>query len=542
MVESNKGIKRKSCGLLSGFTGQPLSNLRFARAARALNPTIHKISLQPKEQGPTPNSDTAPVELATVLVSSPLQLADALPQDMDQKKLLTPQQSGAVGPEIAHCTNEQKGDLGAVPTLVDTSMWEADEDYEPFDSYQYKVAQLACQSFPHASKITVERMRGGFENRTIGLTVFDPLPNAFVRIFRHLFHPSCEEDKGTQYILRIPRGPPNGLLEQQVATLCVVAAKTSLPVAKVVQYSTSVENPLKSGYMIQTRLQGQPLANVKDHLNPKQFESVLKGFMHITETLAGVQSNTAGEITEDNISLSMEPHSSIHLGKYLLPPRGQGDDPSFPKPRTWPASPQDTLAVLLEQCQRWEEYPKHEEQGDDLYGWIWKNFGIIFTALQKQGFLDGPFSLVHGDLADHNVLVIVGDENTVEITGVVDWDYAMLVPKFVAYGAPYWMWLDERTLSWHHERNVNHEPKTENGRIAKEYFQANASDEWKKFAFAPEAIIARQLFDFAIRGIDGSWDTEVIDACFEEWNKLHPEDKVRTTDPFYDWNPLENSF
>ncbi|PVI02219.1 hypothetical protein DM02DRAFT_523265 [Periconia macrospinosa] len=407
-----------------------------------------------------------------------------------------------------------------------------DEDYEPFETYQHKVTQLAGQAFPKAQKITLERVRGGSENRTIGVNVFDSRPNIFVRIWQRILTPCYPTNQNTakQYILRIPRWK-NEFLEQQVAILRVVGSKTSLPVPKVVQYDTTSDNGLKSQYMIQNRIPGRPLKSIINELNPKQLESFLKNIMEITETLAGFHSDTAGEITEENLLLT--PQSNVQLGKYFLPPRGWTDH-TFPKPRTWPAFPQDTLTLLIEQCERWREYEIHQNE-EDLFGYIWDSFSTISTSLQKLGFLDGPFSLVHGDLADHNLLVDVKDENTVNVTGVIEWDYAKFVPKFVAYRAPYWTWLDDNSLSWHHERHVNHEPRTENGRRAKAYFEANASDEWKKFAFAPEAIIARQMFDFMIRGMSGgSWETDLAEDLLRAWDELHPEDKIKTSDPFLD--------
>lgn len=414
-------------------------------------------------------------------------------------------------------------------SLTDTQIYEGDDSYEPFETYQHKVLQLASQVLPKARSIAAERLKGGFDNRTIGITVSPPPPaNIFVRILRNIMDrfSTKKKDNRKQYVLRVPR-IDSEFLPQQVAVLNVLGSKLSLPIAKVAAYDTSENNVLGSGYMIQTRLPGRPLKQVIADLNPRQLLCVMKGLMGVHKALFKLQSYTAGEIAEDNITIAFR--SNIRMSKYYVPDRQVLWDEDS-KPRTWPAARQSTLTTMIEQCDRWREYCKSEGYA---YDYIWDSFTAISKTLGTLGFLDGPCSLQHGDLGDHNILVHIKDENTVKITGVIDWDYATFVPKFVAYRAPFWMWIDDE-MDWEDERFAVHEPKTIKHQAVKAYFMDHASDEWKNFAFSPEAILGRQMFDFLLRGVHHDHEAKAAEALLKDWDKLHPEDQIITQDPFLD--------
>ncbi|PVI00205.1 hypothetical protein DM02DRAFT_527535 [Periconia macrospinosa] len=410
-----------------------------------------------------------------------------------------------------------------------------EESHEPFETFKDKVAQLAAEIFPKARKINIERMKGGSYNRTVAVTVFDPVPNIFVRSFRRLMKRPCPTNTSQQYVFRIPRSNMEEPLEQQVAVLKMVGAKLSLPVPKVIKYDTSIENVLKKQYVVQRRIEGQNLMEVLFDLNAKQWESLLRNVMELTKAIADFHSESAGEIAKSNLSATSQ--SDIQLEKFHVP--GQGTiDYLWKKPVTWPSLPQDSLALLLEQCERWREYG---EFVDWPWDYIWDGFTAISHSLHKRGFLEGPFSLVHGDLEAYNLMVKVKDD-TVEITGLIDWDFALFAPKFMAYRAPHWAWLgeaEEGGVVVDQEVGIDFQPKNEIAKQMKAYFLEHASEEWKKLAFAPEAILARRMFTILRNGLDNDWELDEAKAILSEWDQLHPEEKIPTTWSFDSDNESE---
>ena len=78
---------------------------------------------------------------------------------------------------------------------------------------------------------------------------------------------------------------------------------------------------------------------------------------------------------------------------------------------------------------------------------VWNDFRKIACSMHAHSFIPDakPFYLCHMDLMARNILVEIVDDFTVNITGLLDWDadYACFCPKFVAYHAPFWLWLPD---------------------------------------------------------------------------------------------------
>ncbi|KAF2636568.1 hypothetical protein P280DRAFT_408757 [Massarina eburnea CBS 473.64] len=392
-------------------------------------------------------------------------------------------------------------------------------EHEPFETFQTKVAELATDIFPEGSKIDVERMKGGSFNRVVGLTVSRPkTKNKFITkwLLGCLgMRTSTKYNEPQKYILRIPRFNTKSL-EREVAVLKVVAEKLSLPIPQVVKYDISKENALGKPYMVQSRLFGDNLAKIGDTLNMEQWKCVANRITEITAEIAELTSTSAGEIALGNLN-----HPSDHeveIEKFGVPHRGTTSD-------IGPEHQQNALLFLLEQCERWRKY-----QNSKGFCWehIWDGFADISRSLQKRGFLDGAFSLVHGDLKGYNLLVNVKDASTVQVTGVIDWDFASFAPKFMAYRAPFWLWNAEDMDSYDedNEENANVSPEGETQKELKRVFENAASDEFKKFAFQPEAMLARRMFEILKKGMFSSGAVEEAEAILEEWKDLFPEDDI----------------
>ncbi|KAM0805813.1 kinase-like domain-containing protein [Usnea florida] len=163
-------------------------------------------------------------------------------------------------PEPPHDTEEppESSNESLALSLTDSRTSTLKYDQEPFDQYQIRVKSLCHVLWPAEPRTaTLERGRlaGGTYNRVVGISVKD----TGVSVPQHL-------------ILRAPR--PNmaayGHIGREVAILRYVRQHTTLPVADVLNFDVTVNNPLQSGYVIQSRLPGVSLRTVWDKLTHDQ--------------------------------------------------------------------------------------------------------------------------------------------------------------------------------------------------------------------------------------------------------------------------------
>lgn len=144
--------------------------------------------------------------------------------------------------------------------------------------------------------------------------------------------------------------------------------------------------------------------------------------------------------------------------------------------------------------------------------------------------LDGHFALSHLDLEPRNILV---DQDSPPgrptISGILDWDSAVLAPVFMSCTPPMWIW------SWQEdededERMANEVPSTNEQKVLKKEFEAAAGPLYIQCAYNPVYRLARRLVRFAIDGIRSTRDEQEAEAMLEEWQKLHQQDPVKTND------------
>jgi hypothetical protein len=56
---------------------------------------------------------------------------------------------------------------------------------------------------------------------------------------------------------------------------------------------------------------------------------------------------------------------------------------------------------------------------------------------------DTEYHFCHTVLHDRNILVEIPEDWTVRISGLLAWDTAIFVPKFLSCAPPMWIWLSE---------------------------------------------------------------------------------------------------
>ena len=400
---------------------------------------------------------------------------------------------------------------------------------EPFETIQHKVVALAAKIFRRSPRdITVHEMKGGSFNRVIGVSIAQKAKKFTLAWFLFPCLSARKKKKAAQsksYVVRVPRTryeDEDGAkdmaedMEREVSILKTVGSRLPLPIPKVASYDLTTANIFERPYMIQTHLPGRTLAtDLWTKLNMEQKKHLAKEITALVPTIASVE-GSVGDISSQN--LYNPPNSPVHTQTFHITSRENK------KPE--PALIDDPFVYMLGRCKAWSDYENSEGASFDD---IWKSFANITRALDDRGFLDGPCVLVHGDLKIYNILAEVRSDTEAVITGVIDWDTAIIAPEFMAYRAPFYLWTpaDMSSDKEDDESVANVELVTDEDRILKQVFVDNASDKYKFFAFAPEAMLARRMFYFLQKGMSGSWDYDEAKAVVKEWDKLHPEDNVR---------------
>lgn len=132
-------------------------------------------------------------------------------------------------------------------------------EHEPFETFRYKVADVAAEKFKFApTNIVTERMKGGTFNQVVGIDLRATVKrNCFgwvQKLMRALLGKPAPTAAGG-HIFRMARDETDHL-EKQIATLKAVDARVALPTPDVVHYDLSAHNPLEKPYKIQSASAG----------------------------------------------------------------------------------------------------------------------------------------------------------------------------------------------------------------------------------------------------------------------------------------------
>jgi len=247
------------------------------------------------------------------------------------------------------------------------------------------------------------------------------------------------------------------------------------------------------------------------------------------EKIAAVTTPAAGFISLSNLTSGS---SAIALDQFSVPTDREAKlRPHFAQPSQTPAPSQTPFGYLIDHCQRWQKYEEEIGRASRNKN-LWRITIAVAKALDRRGWLGQRFHLTHGDLFPRNILAKITGLETVEITGIVDWDMACFAPKFVALRPPFWAWvghsMDERD-----EDLATYEPPEGRFKTLKQAFRSAASEEFIIFGLSRESAIARKLFRVVNSGLLGDRRHLALQLA-EEWNALYPEDKIGDLEA--EWN------
>ena len=373
-----------------------------------------------------------------------------------------------------------------------------------------RVKKLRRFLSPSSEKeFVIERLDGGTYNRVTGITVKDTGVNS-----KHL-------------VLRAPRPEmaAYGHIAQEVAILRYVRQNTTLPVADVIRFDVTANNPLESGYVIQSRLPGVSLRVMWDDLTHDHRCKIAEEIGKIVLALQAVKNPTPGII---------EASGDDKAQRYIVRPFDvksayDGDwkskVPVFNPDEAIATSQQDPLNWFGTQFGRWLAFELLQSPDQILYWDCQLRFVKAAREMEEIGFLgDGQNCLHHFDLAARNFMVQIQSDGSPAISGIVDWDSAAFVPTFVSCAPLSWLW----TSKTHYDSNGNEvdgTPSTPEQEEIKEVFEDAVGFDWEWFAYQPGFRLARELFHFARHGNQDQMATKRAEKFLKEWDSLYESKK-----------------
>lgn len=417
-------------------------------------------------------------------------------------------------------------------------------DQEPFDQYQHRVEKLCHLLWPSASQnktqrdvrsgggaksrifnavkakpwgrltfappdriFTIERLSGGTYNRIIGMKISD-----------------LSNKKLEDLILRIPRAnmAEFSYIEREVAILRYIRQKTTLPVADIISFDSTHNNPLDSGYVIQSRLAGNSLHRIWDTMTHEQRCDMATQLGKAILSLQEVKHPVPG-LVEGFVKGNGEPGLGVRPFDIVSPHDVDWKQKitKFAFDDSTGTTTEDALQWFGTQFGRWLANELLADPSAILY---W-DYQIRFVEVAKQmhalGFLgDDQNCLCHFDLAAQNILVQISPDGSAVLSGIVDWDSAAFAPIFVSCAPPSWLWTDPGSYDVE-EGEANITPCTAEQEEIKEIFEDVVGFDWTWFAYQPGYRLARELFHFARHGVPDGIASKKADAFFKEWAELY---------------------
>ena len=427
-------------------------------------------------------------------------------------------------------------------------------EHEPFESFQIKVLDFALTLWNGLDRddIEVHRMHGGSYNRVIGISI-KAAPEKVKHVTSIVQYPSfsstihiggipietdSEQDNSMDYILRIPRPRPrfwcDVRLDHDVAALLYVRRLENIPVPEIVAFDETSKNTLGEPYMVQRRLPGTDLNVTFPDLDHNQKIRVATELGQIFNRMLSKKNTAAGKlILPANVAGADQQIDEGSLEPLFL----------IESPTTDQLQPNLTTKELLSRV--FEERKVHELRrypSGTVALWLMDQFTTMAKELHEDGWFGGnDISLCHLDFEPRNIMVdATRDAAQPIISGILDWDSAVLAPSFMSCAPPFWIWAwpdddDDEDDDDEDERTANDVPPTEEGRFLKKSFEEAAGPEYVRYAYPSAYRLARRLVRFAIDGMHSNEQYKEANAMLKEWTELRGGSMVQLE--FSKYNP-----
>lgn len=363
----------------------------------------------------------------------------------------------------------------------------------------------------------IQHLKGGGFNHITSIT----LPSSYDKGHRNL-------------ILRIPR-EGGSRPDQQVATLNYVRQRTSVQVATIEATDFTCNNAVGKPYVLQHRIPGRDLDSVWDDLSHLQRCIVAKEVGRLTRTLLSVESPLAGTIeaaTEDSHTPAKLPNIVPFILKDAHGDLIKGLEPDSAIGARTSCSRETTLEFFEHYLSRWRESALVESLGEsDCDVELYNDLLQVVREMDALGLFKPDLNcLCHLDLHPRNIMVEIHSADSIRITGILDWDEAVVAPKFVNCQPPGWLWgydkdthTENSLLPWPYElEGANNRPSTQEQQELKLIFDDHAGSEYSRLAYDESSRLIRGIYRVATLGLTANWFNTAAERIVKEWNILRP--------------------
>lgn len=364
----------------------------------------------------------------------------------------------------------------------------------------------------------IEHLRGGDLNHITSITV-----------------PWLSEAEGRDLILRVPRWDQHRI-EREVAILDFVRQKSTIPVPIIITTDFTCNNALEKPFVLQRRVPGSSLNTMWTDLNNSQrrkiameLGSTIRSLLCIESTVAGlIKAGTEGRMHKD--AFEVVPFEVAD--QYEDEDTSESNLEANPKPKV-PYDIQDTLELFQFQLGRWRTIALAASGGEtDNEVSLWDSMLEAVQEMETLGLFEKKLNcLCHVDLHPGNIMALVKPNRTIGITGILDWDEAIIAPKFMACMPLAWIWddtvfdehryVEEGLDPWPYElEGANATPPTSEKHELKQLFDEHAGSEYRYLAYDESYRLCRGLFRIAKDGINDNQSWKAAERILGEWECL----------------------
>lgn len=354
-------------------------------------------------------------------------------------------------------------------------------------------------------------MTGGSYNHIIGISIKNASLNTS----------GAEAQSDYILVLRVPRFE-DAHLENQIGTLTYICAHSKIPVPKTIAYDLSNENSVGGPYLLQTRLNGLNLQRVYMALNHTQKCEIAREFARILREIRALTFPSAG-ILCSRVHGSDDPTKPTGVGEGVelqhLPLSDRDNDPYNGTPND--PLDQTPLDMITFQLRRWELTYLECSSPEKVLPRYFNRLAQMAKEMDKLNCLpDEGMTMCNLDLCPRNVLVQLSDDDSApRISGILDWDDAIIAPAFMSCIPPFWLWQwsDEDEED---EPTAGDTPADPQMQEIKQVFEDAVGPQFMKFCCPPQYLIARKLTGFAILGLHTLEDLRAVDSLVKQWGDL----------------------
>ena len=333
-------------------------------------------------------------------------------------------------------------------------------------------------------------------------------------------------------IVRVSRWDQHRL-DRQVAILSFVHQKTTIPVPIVSATDFTCNNALQKPFVLQRWVSGSDLQTIWTDLSHSQRCKVASELGGIIRSLLSVERTCAG-VVEARLR-SIPCNDNFHIVLFEVGDQDEHEETNETglearqKPRVLRES-QNTLEFFQSQLGRWRAVASEASCGEiDNEVTLWDSMLKAIHEMEALGLFEKMLNcLCHVDLHPGNIMAQVQPDGTIAISGILDWDEAIIAPKFMTCMPLAWLWDDavfgehryddEGLDPWPYElEGANATPPTLEKQELKSTSDEHAGPEFRRLAYDETYRLCRGFFRIVKEGLNDNQSWKSAERILTEW-------------------------